>query len=594
MFLFLRSGNRARLAIASSFLCGVLCAAAPQSKGPTNADKLVSRLNNLAARFVAMSLNYDPTIAYSTGLTTTDHHRFPDRTPQAVAAFAGEEEVNLRELNEIDSTQLPPSARPTYAILKERLESDLGLRVCKQELWNVNHFDGWQSSLAQTAAAQPVGTKTFRTEALKRWGALPHYLDVEIANLRTGLSQGYSAPKTVVRRVIAQMQSLSSEPVAQSPFYSPALRDNDPAFRRQFTRLVKDKINPAIKRYRDFLFDEYLPKARESLTVSDLPNGPACYRAFLRSYTTLLRSPEEVFALGQQTVENNKTAVVDIGRSLFNTDDFDQIVSKSKARPENHFQSKEELLDYSRGLLAKAKNRMRQLVETVPEQDVVIEPETSFEEAGGSGSRYEPNPDPRRPGVYRIQLNDWLTKTRGDAAVTVAHETWPGHHLQNALARELQPATPLSKLTFNAAYVEGWARYAEALAEEAGIYDNQDALILRRVWPSRGMVVDPGIHALGWSRQQAIDYLVSSGRFTAETADAMVDRIAIVPGQLSAYDSGNLEIKALREKGENALGLRFDIRLFNQTILEEGVVPLSRLHTHIEEWLSASARPSKQ
>ena len=141
----------------------------------------------------------------------------------------------------------------------------------------------------------------------------------------------------------------------------------------------------------------------------------------------------------------------------------------------------------------------------------------------------------------------------------------------------------------NSAYIEGWARYAEAMAEEAGIYDSKDALILRRVWPARGMVVDPGLHAFHWTRQQAIDYLIASGRFTAKSADDAVDRIAVIPGQLTSYDSGGLEIKALRQEAQSKLGDRFDLRQFNRTVLEEGVVPLSELRVHVEDWIAAQA-----
>jgi uncharacterized protein (DUF885 family) len=195
------------------------------------------------------------------------------------------------------------------------------------------------------------------------------------------------------------------------------------------------------------------------------------------------------------------------------------------------------------------------------------------------------DPDPARPGIFYIQLNGWASLSRGEAQITVVHEAWPGHALQKSLARELQPASPMSQLVENPAYSEGWARYAEALAEEAGLY-SKDALILRRVWPARGMVVDPGLHAMHWSRQQAIDYLVSTGRYDAGSADDYVDRMAVMPGQLTSYDSGGLEIRALRQEAEARLGAAFNLRQFNHVLLEEGVVPLGELRRHVEDWVS--------
>jgi uncharacterized protein (DUF885 family) len=557
--------------------------AAAVAASPAPADQVRA----LADRFAEQVVAYDPTASYFTGLPTTDHGRFADRTPEALAAFDALETADLKALNAIDAAALPPASRAIYAVLREQLESDLQVRVCKTELWNVNHFNGWQSGFAQVAEQQPVGSPEMRAAALKRWGSVPRYLEVEVANLRRGLDAGYAAPKSVVRRVIAQMDGLAAAPPEKSPFYSPAARDTDPAFKAAFAKLIAEQINPAIARYRDYIRDEYLPRAREGVAISDLPDGPACYQAFLRAYTTLNRTPQEVYDLGRKTVESNRADVIKIGQEMFGTSDFDAIVAKSKSRPENHFQSKDELLAYSREMLSRAKAKTATLVDRMPKQDAIVEPERDFEEQAGVSSHYDSNPDTSKPGIYKIQLDVWKSTTRGDAEVTVIHEAWPGHHLQIALSRELVPDNPMSKISFNSAYVEGWARYAEAMGEEAGIYETPDARILRRVWPARGMVVDPGLHAFHWTRQQAVDYLVSTGRFDAKASDDLVDRIAMLPGQLTSYDSGGLEIKALRAQAQAALGARFDLREFNRTVLEEGAVPLSELRAHVEAWNKA-------
>jgi uncharacterized protein (DUF885 family) len=564
-------------------LTAIAFAAAMAASAASPADQV----NAVAERYKQQLLAYDPTISYFTGLPTSDHSRFPDRTAEALAAYDAAETADLKALSAIDASGLTGAPRVTYAVLKEQLESDLQARVCRSELWNVNHFNGWQSNFAQIAEQQPVGAPELRAQALKRWGSVPHYLDVEIANARRGLAAGYSSPKSVVRRVIAQMDQLAPADPTQSPFYSPAARDSDPAFKAAFARLITDQINPALRRYQDFLKTEYLPKAREGVAMSDLPDGLACYQAFLRGFTTLNRTPQQVYDLGRKTVDSNRADVVALGQKLFGTSDFDAIVAKSKARPENHFKSKDELLAYSREVLIRAKAKTASLVDRMPRQDAVVEPERDFEEQAGVSSHYDQEPDDSKPGTYRIQLGNWQTQTRGDAELTVVHEAWPGHHLQISLAREMVPDGPMSKLSFNSAYIEGWARYAEAMGEEAGIYETEDVKILRRVWPARGMVVDPGLHAFHWTRQQAIDYLVATGRFDAKAADDLVDRIAMMPGQLTSYDSGGLEIKALRAQAQAALGPRFDLREFNRTVLEEGPVPLSELRLHVEAWIKS-------
>lgn len=545
-----------------------------------------SDLDSLADRYVAAVMDYDPSVSYIVGVPTTDHSRFLDRSPAGRAAWYDKEIVLLNDLAAIDAKSLPPQSRATYAVLKEQLEADLQMRVCKAELWNVNHFAGWHSDLANIADNQPIGTPAARAEALKRWSTFAHFVDVEIDNLREGLRQGYAAPKTVTARVIEQMKSLAAAAPTDSPYFSPAKRDEDAQFKTDFAKLIADSITPALERYRDFLINDYLPKARDNVALSELPDGAACYQANLRYNTTLNRTPQEVFDLGTKAVEKNVAEAQAIGERLFGTKDIVQIAAKTKEDKANRFTSRDELLAYSRDLLERAREKTASLVSQMPKQVAIIEPERDFEEAAGVASHYEPNPDISKPGIYRIQLGNWETQTRGQAAITVVHEAWPGHHLQIALARDLRPDTQITKLAFNSAYVEGWARYAEALSEEAGIYENDYAKITRRVWPARGMVVDPGLHALGWTRKQAVDYLLSSGYFTDKTAETMVDRIAVMPGQLTAYDSGGLEIKALRAQAEAALGNRFNLAAFNKVILEQGVVPLSELRTHVEEWLA--------
>jgi uncharacterized protein (DUF885 family) len=175
--------------------------------------------------------------------------------------------------------------------------------------------------------------------------------------------------------------------------------------------------------------------------------------------------------------------------------------------------------------------------------------------------------------------------TRSAAETTVFHETYPGHHLQIMIARETSKRHPIVQLIGNSAYVEGWARYAEALAEELGLYSSDLARIQRRLWPARGMVADPGLHLRGWTVEQTTTFLKAAGRFTDAEIDALIYRISAWPAQLTAYDTGGIEIKALRRKAEEALGARFDLRAFHQAVLENGAVTLPMLRTIIDRWI---------
>ena len=551
-----------------------------------------SALDALAARMVAEQVAYDPASAYSIGVPAPDHRRWPDRSPDALAAFERQQDTLVAELRGIDPDRLSPPKRFIHAGMIERLEASHHERICRFELWDVNHMGGWHLGLANVARDQPVATPEERSQALERWAALPDLVDQEIANLRRGLAENYSAPKAVVARVIRQIDGIVSAEPERLPFYAPAQRTDDEAFKARLREILAGPVKEAFLRYREFLREEYHPRAREPLGVGANPNGTQCYEASLRSYTTLRRSPQEVFELGRMTVEGNLARVRELGRERLGTGDLAEIVRRIPQAADNKFGSEEALIQFSREVVARARVRSESLFRSMPRQEMRVEPFHAYRRGSGGSSYYERQIDPNLPAFYRINSETWQSDTRGGAEITAVHEGYPGHHMQISLATSTASG-PISNLLFNSAYVEGWARYSEALAEEAGIYRTPYALMTRRLWPARGMVVDPGLHVMGWTRQQVIDFIRASGRFGGPEADDLVDRIAILPGQLTAYDSGGLEIMALRRQAEAALGAHFDLRLFHQRILENGVLPLPVLRAHVEAWIEAERRRAR-
>lgn len=543
-------------------------------------------VNAIADRYVAAVIDFDPTITYMTGVPVPSHDRLPRNSRSELDAAEAVEDALIADLDRIDAAALRGTpAAATYAVLREQLDAAKGLRVCHAERWSLNHMGGWQVSLSQVAVEQPVGTPQAREEAIRRWSSLPAYIENDAANLREGLATGYTVPKTIVKRVIQQLDAALGAKPEEWPFWSPAERSDDAAFKTRMTEVIAQVIRPAVQKYRDFLVNEYAPKAREGMALSELPDGAACYAAQLRYYTTLPRSPQAVYDLGRKTVADNEAGVADIGQRVFGTRDIKTILAKVEKAKDNHFKSEAELLEFSRGMLASSREKSAALFESLPQQPAIIEPLPEYQRGTGLSAHYIPNGDPNKPGEYRIPLENWKKDTRGGAEITLVHETWPGHHLQMALANSLPARHLVAKLAFNSAYLEGWGRYSERLAEEAGIYDTEYAKISRRIWPARGMVADPGIHMFGWTRKQAIDYFVATGRFDPKTAEALVDRIAVMPGQLTSYDSGGLEIFALRSEAERELGDRFDLRAFHSRVLENGVLPLIALRENVEAWI---------
>ena len=542
----------------------------------------------VADRYYAESLARTPEIAYFSGIDIDRHDGLEDNSLQNRRLAEISIDEMLQQIESIDADSLAGhSAWITHAYLLQSLNSSVALRVCRSELWNVNQMGGWHSDYSSIAQLQPVGTPELREQSLHRWQKLAGYVDLEIENLKHGLDIGYSAPKTVVQRVIDQVDGLLALDVEASPFYSPASRDNDAAFADATSELVATQINPALQRYRNFLANSYIDAARDELSVTANPDGLACYEASLRSYTTLDRSGKEVYELGQATVAANKAKVVELGEIAYGTDDFDEIMRTAKTDSSDRFGDKEELLEFSRNMVLRAEAGMPDWVGNMPGQAVEVVPFLEHEEGTGRSAHYRPG-TPERPAEYRIPLHEPQEQSRGNAEATAFHEAWPGHHLQVAVGQSVEGLHPVTQIIWFSGPGEGWARYSEGLAEEMGLYVTTTGPIKRRAWPARGMVVDPGIHLFGWTREEAIDFMMESGRFAEARGDEMVDRIAILPGQLTAYDSGGLEILALRNEAEAALGAEFDIREFHDKVLENGTVPLAQLRSHIEAWIAES------
>jgi uncharacterized protein (DUF885 family) len=541
----------------------------------------------MADVYIKEAFSRFPELAAFLGLADAPQDRLTDNSLEALRAWEEKEDRWSAELSLIDASSL--WGRPewlTFGYLREIVEASRATRIARSELWPVNHMSGWQSGLAQLAAIQPVGTPEKRAQALARWRMLPRYLDTEASNLREGLKLGYTAPKLTVRLVIGQLDALLQIPIDSSPFFSPALRDETPEFRAEWQKLLAAEINPAIGRYRDFLNKEYLAGARDSIAISALPNGPEIYRALFRSATTLDRSAEETFRLGQEAVQRYEAEASAIGQEIAGSSDLAVIRTKIASDPANLFKGRDDLLAFSREAVERARRALPQWFLTVPKAEVVIEPIPDFLEKTAS-SGYEPAAaDGSRPGTYRINLYQPEKQMRSTMEITAFHETYPGHHFQISAAMEMPAGHPITRIPMSGGYIEGWARYSEALAEEMGLYTSAYARVGRRLWPAHGMVVDPGIHVMGWTREQAIDFVFATGRFSKHEAESLIDRVIATPAQLTSYDTGALEFFALRKKAEDALGPKFDIKAFHDQLLKHGSVTLPMLGEVIERWLA--------
>jgi uncharacterized protein (DUF885 family) len=550
-------------------------------------EEMARTVTRLADAYVAEFLARFPDRAVLQGVAVDRHDRLTDNSAEAIAEWQALEDGWAQAIDQLDAAAL--RGRPewvTHGLLKEAIEGSRRTRICRYELWPVNHLSGWQADFAQLAGAQPVGNDAARVEAIARWSELPRYLETEVRNLREGLRLGYSTPKRPVQLVIEQLDALLASPIEQWAFFEPAERDGTAEFREAWRELLADRVAPAVEVYRAYLRDEYWARARGAIAITAHPDGEACYQAAFRASTTIERPAVETFELGRRRVEQNLAEALAIGRARLGTTDLRSLVARINEDPANRFDSREAKLEFAQSAVSRSRERVPAFFASGPRADVSIEPYPTYLERDMVDDSYWPAAeDGSRPARYQIALYHFAATTRSNAEITAFHEGYPGHHLEVGLSRERTPAHPITRLIANDGFAEGWARYSEALAEDMGLYTSDYALANRRLWPARGLVVDPGIHMFGWSRERAAAFMAESGRMTPEEADATVDRIAVWPGQFTAYDTGGLEFFSLRAQAEARLGGAFDIRAFHDVVLGSGAVTLPMLREQVERWL---------
>lgn len=580
----------------TAFVCACLIAATAAcergTQSPASAPASVpadARVRELADAYLEGFFERNPDQVTLYGVPGRHHDALPDNAFDALRAWHAKEDAWLAQAKQIAPATIEAAPlRGTYAIVREALEASIGARVCRYELWTVSQFvNGWQVQDGYTVTIQPVGTDQARKEALARWSRLPKYVDTEIGNLREGLNAGYSAPKGNVRIVIDQMDTLIATPTADSPFDSPSVRDKTAEFTTQFDLLVREQIVPAFTRYRDFLKKEYLPASREAIGVSANPNGAACYDASVRYHSSLPTPAKEVHATGLREVERLDAEMKAIGERSFGTSDVPTLLQRARTEKRYLFKSREDLIGRSQAALARAKSTMHDWFGLLPKADVVIKPYPAFREKSGPNEYNPPAEDGSRPAVFFINAYQAEKKSRVVAESTTFHETIPGHHLQGAIALERTGIHPIGRYLGNAGYMEGWALYSERLADEMKLFSadlDRLGMLSSQALRAVRLVVDSGIHTLGWTRQQAIDYMLAH---TAEDhADVVseVDRYIIYPGQATAYMLGRLEISKARDEAQQTLGPKFAIKAFHDRVLEDGAVPVSFLHEKIRQW----------
>lgn len=581
-------------------LAGLLIIPSVPAAQPAVASSPAVRVVQLAEEYTRGFFDFFPELETYYGLPGSRHDRLHDGSSDARRRWRAKEDSWSAQLAAVDPAKLEESEWVTYqflrealdygGFLRESLETGRETRICRRELWSLDHSSGWTGFFyPAVAAAQPVGTPERRAQALARWRAFPRLVDQEIQNLREGRREGYTAPRRTVQLVISQIDGVLQAAVSGSPFYSPAVRDGDARFVQQWTSVVSEQIHPALRRYRDFLRADYLPGARESIGASALPRGDRCYRALLRRFTTLDLSPEALRAAGLEELDRIANEERTIVERSFRTADVASVRRQLQSDSKYFFRTREEMAAVARGAMDRSRRAMVNWVGLLPKSSIVLDPYLPAEEgSAGNGAYLPPSRDGTRPGRFRVNFGDAERRRRATLEVLTFHESLPGHHLQEAVALERDGALPLTRHFYTTAFNEGWAVYAERLAGEMGLYSTDlDRLGMLDFQARRAvrLVVDPGLHAFGWSRDEAIDFMA---RYLAEPREFIageVDEYIASPGFATPYMIGAREIARLRREAEQALGPRFDIRAFHSRVLGWGAGPLPMLSESVSRWL---------
>ena len=550
-----------------------------------------TRIDEIAARFWEDYLELAPTTATVYGDDRYDD-RLDDPGPAGRAAARELAERVRRETGEVPEEGLSVEDRITRDMLG--IVADLAIEgddLAFHELSTLSHIDGAQTVLAQLAVFQAADTPERLDSWLARLRGYGPFLDANIEILRDGMASGRTSARIVAERTIRQLEGLLAQPVEESPVVVMSQVADD-AGRARVLAAVRDVVRPADRRFLDMLRDEYLPSTREMPGLLSAPNGEELYRHAIRSWTTLDMEPGDVHQVGLDELAQIDAERRAIARDEGFGDDVDAYRLAVATDPANQAATPEELVARATEDIARAGEVAPRVFGRLPRAGCEVRPVEAFKEKDAPFAYYyPPSLDESRPGIYYVNTYDLPSRTYSKLASTTYHEAIPGHHFQISLEMEhpsLNVFRRLGSRLTGAAYVEGWGLYSERLADELGLYRNQAerlGMLDAQAWRASRLIVDSGMHALGWSRQESIDWLLRTG--LSET-DAVIetDRYIVWPGQALSYMTGMREIRRLRRELEARDGAAFDIKRFHDELIGHGSLPLATLARELPTWVT--------
>ena len=560
---------------------------------------MTAELDRLAEEFWDAVAFAEPTQATAIG-----EHRYGDRLSDISPAGRAALTRRFQEIRAALATLLPETdgeAALTQAALRQAVDTRLTLLAADATSFTMDAMGGPQSSFMSIPSYQPLRDVADGETMLARWWAMGPWVDQQIAQLRRGSGEGRVPVAGSVRRVIAQLDELLARPLEDWPLLAPLRGEHASwsdgawrAFEVGLSGAVRDGLRPAFVRYRAYLADEALAGARDEARVGigHLPGGAEIYAGLARAHTTTERTPEEIHEIGLAETALIDAEITELGGRVMGTRDLPETLAALRGDPSVHFGSADEIVAVAEASLARALAAIPDWFGRLPRASCEVARMQPHEEQHATIAYYrEPAQDGSRPGRYFVNTYAPETRPRYEAEALAFHEAVPGHHLQVAIGQELEHLPAFRRFSETTAFVEGWGLYSERLSDEMGLYSgdlDRIGMLSFDAWRASRLVVDTGMHALSWSRGQAIDFMLAHTVLAPNNIANEVDRYIGWPGQALAYKIGQREIERARREVSEFMGDRFDLSAFHDEMLAHGSLPLATLRREIPGWVEAA------
>ena len=522
--------------------------------------------------------------------------RWSDQSELVIRQREKDARVLLAALQNIDRRTLSPPEQVNYDLFVDSQERDIEGQQFPVDFMPINQMGGVQQDIARMmTVTQPKNAGDY-ANMISRLEKTPEVIDQTIDWMRKGMAAGITPPAITLREVPQQIRNQLVDEADQSPLLGafqkfPASVDSlqQKALKRQAEAAFSDKVAPAFEKLLAFVEDEYLPAARKTIAMRDLPNGKAWYAHNVKQRTTTDLTPEQIHEIGLSEVKRIRAEMEEIIQSIGFEGSFQEFLVFLRTDPQFYHTNKEDLLREYRDIAKRADPELMKMFGKLPRTPYGIIPIPAYAEKSQTTAYYQRGSvEAGRPGNFFANTYALDTRPRWEMEALTLHEAVPGHHLQLALADEMEDVPWFRRVGGYTAFIEGWGLYSESLGVEMGFYKDpysKFGQLTYEMWRAIRLVVDTGMHQLDWSRQQAIDYFMENAGKQEHDVIVEVDRYIVWPGQALAYKIGELKIKELRVYATDAMGEKFDIRGFHDEVLGKGAVPLSVLDANVRLWV---------